>query len=853
MTRHHIALILIILLEIFLLCLGCHSSGNNAVIPPTEPGSEQMITDDVVNGGGRYSGGNVANTPAMWGLYEVVYDPGTHLVEVIPLRGPAFALNVVHFLQPPAGSADNLLVNVLDDSTFLQTGRIDVRVMLHHPFPGMPVFDGFDVCGILLTEGSVASPYNSSLTYADPDADPTLLNPDGYTRWMNPSEFLTGNIFGYIPGVWGTSESSENSGFIAGATINPYKYFSQGLAPDQSLSEFLEKPDTLYNRGIFPSGASCARDYELLFPLVGGWPSFIFNYAVLANWAEPTVNPPVDPYTDFPPEANAQYPLHIFATDESRIYYTPDEAGGELKLEIEIFDWDALKNPEGIPGEVASITAWSNSPLIPGGYVKWLSTDVEWNSGFTASTSIAQVEMVGAVPEADGYTPVWIEIESAHPSSYDQGFDADVPSDPLASYVTIPVDVRNCPKAFITGMDQDIGGRHDYLDDVLITGSNILQGDDLGIWLEGQIADDSADPNDPVKIYGSDVKYVDSNHISADFDLTDAPVGVYGVGCINGCGLITEPDENNTFIGEPMEFKITLPTPSNLQISTGRDTYLPEAVTHLLITWDPVEFAEIYYVHVTSYDINSSVLYSGEITGTINTEYMLDLYSVYLTHGGALEIWVTAYGILDSDGYESLSSTHAYMYYQNFESSMGAWKTISENQESIRFVRSAVEAGFNSMWGLKSLGQFQWTQALWTAFVSPPIPDHEDATTVHFEFLHKHKGILSQNGYQVGWVETLPYDYQPEVEGYYPITSATYGYNYNDTASSALQSEFGVSASTDDNFGINAYYWTGWHLSGFDASSILGNEIDDYLVIGLAGDYYDQLEVNIDEVAILVY
>ncbi len=853
MTRIHVAFIIIILVEVFFLFLGCQGGGGNPALPSISPDQEQMQADDPALGMAGPGENNIANTPALWGLYRMEYDSHSHVIRTIPVRGPAFAFNVVHFLQPPMSTPDKVAVTVLDDSEFMDTGRIDIRVILHHPFPGQTVYNGFDVCGIFITEGSIASPYDPDLTYASPEQDPTLLNPDGYTRWMNPTEFLTGNVFGYEPGFWGTSESSENSGFVAGATLNAYKYFAHGLGPDEDLMTWLSVPGNIDNRGMFPAGASCARDYSLNFPIIDNQLVFIFNYAVLANWTAPDVIPPSDPLTDFPISANAEYPLHIFVTDNSQVFYTEEDSGGDIKLEIEVFDWDAPYNPKGAAGEVTKFTLWADKPLIPGGVVEFMSTEVEWNSGFTANASMGEIEIDGAVPGEAGPTNLWIAVESAYPSSYDQGFDAQIPDDPVASYMVVPVDVKDCPKAFMSDISTDAGGLNSLVENVIMSGSKFVEGDELGVWMELEEAGDSAGDNTPFQIIGENVEYIDSQTISASFDLTNAPYGEYGLGCVNGCGIVTYPSENYNVIGGQTFFRVTYPKPPNMEILTGRDTYAPQAVTYIHVAWDAVQDADGYTVYVAVDDIYGYPVFEGEIASVTQTEYDLHLASLTFYGGGLLDVWVTATGTENSEAYESLPSSHAYLYYQNFEYAFGNWQAPAEDSATLRIVRSTVDASYDGMWGAKVLGEFPWYPALWAALVSPPIPEIEDATTVKFEFVHRHRGILPSNGYQVGWCETPPSDGYPVVDGYFPITSAAYGMDYNDTSSTALQSEFGVTDSTDNNFSNNYPTWFGWYLSGFDASTIIGNDKNDYLVVGLAGDYFDLLDFCIDEVAILIY
>jgi hypothetical protein len=852
MVRVHIAIAVLIIVEIFFLFSGCHNDGRNPFQPALRPGTNETMTEEVPVVPGQSYLREETNTPALWGLYKVVYDAAQHDISAVPLRGPAYAWNVVKFLQPPAGKIDNMLVEVLDDSTFLETGRIDARVFLHHPFPGDDTYTGFDVCGVFITEGTIVSPWDTDLTYANPRVDPTCLNPDGHTRWMNPSEFLTGDVFGYMPGFWGTSESSENSGFVAGATLNPFKYFAHGLSPDSSLEEWLQDPESVDNRGMFPTGATCARDYEILFPIVGGKIVFVFNYAVLANWIAPDVIPPNDPLQDFPREANAGWPVHVIATDQSRVYYTPEESGGTLAFDIEIFDWDAQYSPHGVPGEVSRFVVWSDDPLVPGGFVEIMSEEVEWNSGFTASTSVASIEIGGAVPAESGESHVWIAVESANPSSYDQGFGAKVPNDRLASYVRVPVDVKNCPKAFVTQMEIQTAGSGDIYNDIEVMGENFTEGEELGLWLEMKEMGGSVGSFDPYKIVASDVRYVNASLLTADFDFTNAPYGEYGIGCINGCGIVTTPEENEEG-GNESSVDVVLPTPCNLQLSTGRTGPEPDKINHLDMSWNAVQDAEIYTIYMKTFNVYGYLLWEGEFGSTADTHYEIEIPYLTVGTGGILEVWVTAGSNATGDFMESMESTHGAMYFQSFEESMGNWTLLQENAAAVRLVRSTVDAAYDGQWGVKILGYVMSYPPVWAVLATPPITEMEGTQTVHFEFVHRFKQIAPSNGYQIGWCDQLPGNGQSTVEDYYPIIATAYGYPYNDTACTALQSEFGVTPSTDQNFQSADYDWFGWYLSGFDASVIVGDDLPNYLILGVAGDYYNAMYLCIDEAAVLVY
>jgi len=846
MDRNRIFIAGLVTLEIMILFLGCQGDSNSPITPgQTVPGNQNSDSPDLSGNGAPRT---AANTPVLWGLYSVSYNNDLKSFEVIPLRGPTFAVNVVHFMQPPAGSQFNMDVDILDDSEIAENGTVDVRVNLHHPFPGQEQYTGFDVCGVFISEGSLSSNWNASLTYAEQSQDPVVLNPDGYTRWMNPTEFLTGNIFGFVPGYWGTSESSENSGFLAGATLNPYKYFAQMLGPGMTIVEWLEEPESVSNRGMFPPGATCSRDYELQFPMKGGVPEFMFDYAILANWAEPTVAPVVDPLSDFPPEANAQWPLHVIVTDNSEVYFTPDLAGGVISFEMEIFDWDAFSNPGGVPGEVTGFKVWSDDPLVPGGNVSFMSDEGDWNSGFVASTSVVSFDIPDAVPQDSGDSYYWIEIESANPNSYDQGFDCELPSDPLATYVKVPLEIANCPKAFMSTFSKQKAGKNSVLDDVVIGGEKFIDGNDLGVWLELKDKDGEIIH----EIVGTDVQLIDSGSITADFDFTGAPYGTYKSGCVNGCGAVTTP-EDQFAADKNMGFEVVIQTPVNLHLSSDRSPSEPSEINTMTFSWDSVADAEYYTVYYQAFNPDGNPATPPMSITVTKTFFTLPIYTVLPETSGAINAHVTAYGGDGQNNSESPASHGVCMMLHSIESGLGAWKVVAENEASIKFARSSVNSKYSGAWGMKTLGFFPWYPSLWAMFTTPQIPMISGTTTVKFEFLHRHLGILPTNGYQAGWCNELPPAGSPEVAGYHPFVEAAYGCQYNDFDSPALQTEFKISNTQDSNFSTNLSSYSGWYISGFDASEMLTGDTPGYLVIGVAGNYYDLLELNIDDVAVLIY
>jgi hypothetical protein len=183
----------------------------------------------------RITVANQTGTTACLGLWQAVASPDSGTLELTPIRGGEYMLNVIGFLEPPA------LVNLQIDFETLfidfDTDEIYVDVILRHPL-NSPVFKGFDVRGVVF--------------------GPRVVNADGYTPAMNPDLF-TGVPFGYSDGLLGAPASA--SGFDD--EISGYKYFCDGLGLDEDLPGFFTDPDSLEDRGVFSDGAVNRRHYDL--------------------------------------------------------------------------------------------------------------------------------------------------------------------------------------------------------------------------------------------------------------------------------------------------------------------------------------------------------------------------------------------------------------------------------------------------------------------------------------------------------------------------------------------------------------------------------------------------------------
>jgi len=392
---------------------GC--SGNSPLTNDIEPGDSSLQKDSE-----RASGMHL-----LWGFYEITIDPETLESTVTPLRSADFNANVTLFMQPPQSPTNRISVYIDIGDSEIDTGLFAVDISLHHPFPGLSQYSGFDVRGIFMADGSVSSSHYNGLDYAGND-EAFLLNPDGWTRWWNPSEFTTFNtVLGYTTGVL------SSPGYSASATLNPYKYFTDGLGPEDDL--FIE-PDT---RGFFSTvPGTNQRRYLIQFAMDSGSTVVKFNYAVDASWAEPEGSSPYEA-DDFPPEANCQEAYMIEVADaESTAWFVSDtENGGDLLLDITVYDWQGAQNPDGVPGEVAAI--WVESEMLFDDPVNVLPSATVAPAGPTSSTW--SVEINDVTPSGLTGQTLLIGVESVDPPDYEPNIEDiagfDYPEEPLAAFL----------------------------------------------------------------------------------------------------------------------------------------------------------------------------------------------------------------------------------------------------------------------------------------------------------------------------------------------------------------------------------------------------------------------------------
>ncbi len=294
-----------------LFALGC-SSGN---ADPTSP-------SDYTDYGSNTAQGDLQTH--LWGYYDVVIDIENQTAYALPNRSVMFTCNVVGILN---GKAASLAFNIHDTPIGSNYIDVDIDVRLTHPFPGLTQYNGYDVRGVFMGDGSDTLSYNSDCEYPVFGVDQYMLAdpvggngaPDGYTRWYNPSEFLTPGMFGYTPGQF------ASPAFGGTATLCPYKYFADGLGATEDLWPWLLGHAD--GRGVFGAGMNNIRNYYLRFPNSKG---VIYGYAVLANWEGEGVHP-----------SNAVEAPAINVTITDNVYYEDETSnGGNLILDIDVWGWE---------------------------------------------------------------------------------------------------------------------------------------------------------------------------------------------------------------------------------------------------------------------------------------------------------------------------------------------------------------------------------------------------------------------------------------------------------------------------------------------------------------------------------
>jgi len=346
----HSKYFIISFLFVFLLAVvnvGC-SSGVSDIVAPSGPEDSVAAIDP---GEASLDG---TNSHFALGFYSCIADPVAGTLDIEPLREANQHINAVWYLQ----SGPEQLVTLDSPPQFSNGGKqLDVDVGITHPINN-PIFNGFDVRLIFVTEGNLGGWADPSIRIAGPHQT-RLMNPDGYTRWWNPEEFTHGGIYGYIQGSLGMHILPGDA-----AILNGFKYYSNDLDPWEDFADI-----DITNRGMFSANTKLIRHFTM--SLMGG---LKFNYAVDASWSKPNTIPPTGP-DDFPIKANQLEPYRI-EVDEwvNTLWNDGSSSRGNVFYRITAYDWQGSQTIGGAFLEVPNLdieNALNNIVDIGPNHVTW--------------------------------------------------------------------------------------------------------------------------------------------------------------------------------------------------------------------------------------------------------------------------------------------------------------------------------------------------------------------------------------------------------------------------------------------------------------------------------------------------
>ncbi len=470
MTR---SIILSLVLTLFLLfAISCSGNGGNVITPA--PAHETLVNS---------TGGTVCQ-----GLWQfTVSKDGS--VDITQLRNADKIINVIGFMEPPALSLMNLDWDALDID--FDNGTIDVGVILTHPIPGDDVFTGFDVRGVCF--------------------GPRVSNADGLTIVPSP-EFFSGVPFGYQDGLLGAPDSYANYEGLAG-----YKYYCDGLGPDDDMAEFFIDTDNLANRGSYGAGATNQRNYHLEWNSVD-LDFLVFNYAIYANYNWPVGDAPIDLEDfDITTANSAEAFCASFTVLDGGFYYADGSGGGEISLQVEIWDWQGDITDVTLESPALGITETAYSSYVGAGGTAY-SNIWEFDNIAGYPTSNGEVDLIVRAYDVTTFGAAWfLDLLPTDNVMYDEQ---------LFNAFTLPVIVTECPAP--TCESTDPPGGTGVLDDVTFYCTGLVEGSSLAIKLTDGVTD----------YVGTDVQFVSATEMTADFDLTGAATGSLDIEITNGCGSV---------------------------------------------------------------------------------------------------------------------------------------------------------------------------------------------------------------------------------------------------------------------------------------------------------------------------
>ena len=288
--------------------VGCSHAESTMPTVPSGPVQSDLQSNDPSSVG--YPVGR-----SLWGLYEITVDPkSTPPVVIVPLRQSAFHVNIRTFLEDfPCTKC--LKVKSLEPTSF----GFNMTLAITHPFPGQSRLTGFDVRGIIFTNGTQLFPQLGVTASSISHGDSCVINANGFATLFNPTEFIGNNAFSYSRGKLLPPTMPDPT-----ATLGAFKaFYSKGQSEDQG------------GRRAFLPGDTVTCTYQISHDL--GTP-MTFAYAVDASWEAPKNNPPKS-LDDFPPSANCPEPFRI---DVNQVDNRLTTDCGYVQVDVTVYDHQGI-------------------------------------------------------------------------------------------------------------------------------------------------------------------------------------------------------------------------------------------------------------------------------------------------------------------------------------------------------------------------------------------------------------------------------------------------------------------------------------------------------------------------------
>ena len=419
-----------IILIVLILFAGCSGGRSESPVEPSgNPDWSNAITETR-----QLDNENINHF--LIGYWEIILHTDTGGYEIIPVRNAEFHCNVIEFF-----TEFHCMTLELQYENW-GNGRFNVDFTISHPLP-YSEYMIFDMRGIIFGGGpsTMASKDDPDLLWLKPDGF-KILNADGWTRWWNPNEFSHQQLLGYI-------EAFGTPGFTTDATMNPYKCFANALSLDDPVIPAIND----LNRASFATdGGTVSRRYKIKFPMLGGTPDIQFQMAFDACWDEPGGGASVPSLDNYPMTANCPEAYYIDVdSSASTLYYNSyADRGGNLVLDMKVYDWGGLENPQGIGGEIAALIVdpTDDSPLFD---------QPVYIPGSEGSNGVFHV-IIPSMPSGPDDQQVLVSVQSSSPNTYAPPIPGPgYPNAPLAAHRLADVPVATQSYIGIIGGSDSLG------------------------------------------------------------------------------------------------------------------------------------------------------------------------------------------------------------------------------------------------------------------------------------------------------------------------------------------------------------------------------------------------------------